>query len=164
MRFLIVILSFFVASCGFTPLYGTNNHDESVQRSLQSIKITPINGRLGQLLTNALIEDIYKTAEIYNVKYELSLTVDEETSRHGYNQDRSTTRESYSQTVNFKLINIENQKELTTGVAVARTSYDVAQSDFSNFKAKQDALERMVNETSQSITRKLSVYFKNNPQ
>lgn len=161
MKLLIVILSFFVASCGFTPLYGSLNNEVNMSKSLQSVSIAPLEGRLGQLLTNSLSESLYQTAGANNVTFELKLDVKEELSQYGFNQDRSTTRESYTQTVNYRLIDIETQNEVTSGLAVARTSYDVVQSDFSNFSAKQDAQTRMVDEISQRITIKLAAYFKN---
>ena len=164
MRYLTVILAFFVASCGFTPLYGTQNNDVNITSSLQSVRINPLEGRLGQLITNELIEDLYQTSGEQNTKYELFLDVSEEVNVYGFNQDRSTTRESYAQTINYRLVDIDTQEEVTSGVAIARTSYDVVQSDFSNFSAKQDAVERMVDEISQNITRKLAVFFRNSSE
>ena len=161
MRVYILIISFFLSACGFTPLYGNLDGSTSTNAELQTISIRPLEGRTGQLLTNHLAEKFYTNNTTGDEKFELIIIIEENVDRYGFNQDRSTTREGYTLKTRFKLLNISSGEEVTQGLTTQNTSYDVVQSDFSNASAKQDALERMLLETAQRITILLSTHFKN---
>lgn len=159
MRYSVIILTLFLGACGFQPLYGEKNSGKFVELALQGIHLNQTEGRLGQMLQNQLSQSFNQQNQVDSSKYELFLEVEEVSERYGFNQDRSTTRESYALVTHFKLLDIDTGEILTTGRSTARTSYDVAQSDFSNHSAKQDAQARMVLETAQNITLKLSLFF-----
>ena len=160
MRAFIVIISLFVSACGFTPLYGNLDNGSTTSQELQLIKISPPQGRSGQVFNNHLSDIFYSNINIDEKKYELKFDFVETVERYGFNQDNSTTRETYTVKVVYSLFDLSSGDELLQDFLASSSAYDIVQSDFSNSSAKADALERMLAETAQKLSIKLSRYFR----
>lgn len=159
MKKLTILLIFFLGACGFQPLYGSDG-DENIRDSLNKIMVATSNNRLHQMVSNNLIEQFGANESSENALYSLDFIATEKVLQFGFKPDQSITRESYKLTIEYSLINLATSENILSGTINSQTSYDVVQSDFSNFRGKEDAQERMAQEVAKKLNVALSVYFK----
>ncbi|UTW55446.1 LPS assembly lipoprotein LptE [Kordiimonas sp. SCSIO 12610] len=159
MRYLALILSLcFLSACGFTPLYQTANNGANVSNELSFIDVAPIPDRLGQVMRNHLLTTFNVGA---NSKYELRITLNQESLGYGTRPDAAATQEQLTVTAEIKLIDPSTESVLYSDNLFARTSFDLVLSDFSNVVQREDSAERLAIEIGERIHKRLALYFKN---
>ena len=110
--FVISILMLGLSACGFQPLYG-NVGGTSVTNDLRFIDIAPLGDRLGQMVNNHLLDGMQPQGPAGEARYELVVTLTEERIGFGFRQDESITRERYTLSAQYQLINLADSSILT---------------------------------------------------
>lgn len=157
-RLLSLLTLLFIASCGFTPMYGTSGEGKL---GLDKVEISMIPDQSGVYLRNILIDHFYENGypadpthiltieQIRETKSDLDITVDSE-----------ATRRQLHLTATMVL------KDKITGTTVltrklsAITSYNVLGSQFTTRVSENDAREAGLEELARQVESQLVLYFK----
>ena len=149
-----------LSACGFKPLYATSSTEPDVQDAFAAIEVGIIEGRIGQMVRNHLLDSLNPYGSSSASQYILSVVLEEKTEGYGFRSDDAVTRESYTLIADLQMI------DQSTGDVVFEESistvqaYEVVQSDFANFSAQEDARLRTVKRVSELITLRLGMFFK----
>ena len=152
-------LCFLLAGCGFSPVYVENN-SSVFNNELRFIKINQIQDRVGQQLRNKLIQILHPNGMRSPVKYNLNTTIAISKQGLAIKKSELVTRSNLVFTANFILIDKTTKKSLTSGNSKIITSYNILDQVYATKVAEQNAQKRAINEISQDIASKISVFFR----
>jgi LPS-assembly lipoprotein len=154
-----------VAGCGFTPVYGTNNdQDVEVSSYLSSITLKQRSGALGQQLENALEDRLNPdaSASLYGKAFQLDFTIDNKRDAVVIEQDGSIARYNVLLISNYRLTDTETGEVLDKGSVRRTASFFNAPEKFAAYIAEKDALDRALLELSEDYKLRLAAYFAKN--
>lgn len=163
--FLLVLLSWVVSGCGFTPVYGTNNdQDIEVSTYLSSITLKQNAGPLGQRLENALEDRLNPEASgsLYNKAFRLEFSISSKRDAVVIEQDGSIARYNILLNAPYRLIDAETGEVLDKGQVRRTASFFNAPEKFASYIAEKDAVDRALLELSEDFKLRLASYFARN--
>jgi LPS-assembly lipoprotein len=143
------------------PLYGSATvGGAQVQDRLAAIEVGPIPDRIGHYLRNELVFDLDGSGNAPARLYRLSITVTEnlDVTVTDYSTGRADSA-TLVVTASYQLVEQGTNKELFTGVAVARAAYDRSAQRFANLRAARNAQERAAKSLSNQIRNRLAAGF-----
>ncbi len=156
---LIIISSFGLVSCGFTPVHSNAPSIKSATSTLNSVEIAVIPDRSGQYLRNALIDKFYASGYPSNPEYKLIVAPVQETiSDFDVTIDSDATRRQLKLITNFNLTNKDNKVLLSRRVS-AVTSNNVLVSEFSTLVTEQNARDAALEDLARQIETQLALYL-----
>ena len=157
--FLVFLSSLMLGSCGFRPLYGTQNNAD-VQAGLAQVDIGNIPDREGQYLRNALIDRFYKHSRPSNAPYHLTVEKLVETLRDlDITQSSDATRAQLQLDTHIVLHDVRTGQELLSRKLHAITSYNVLASEFATRVAEGSARQNALDDLARQIELHLGLYF-----
>lgn len=157
LNFLLILL--FVASCGFSPMYGSGS--SSANGQLEHVDIAIIPNESGVYLRNILIDHFYQNGYPKTPSHILTATPLIENI-----SDLDITIESDATRKQIRLSTIMSLTDIKTGQTVlsrnlsALTSYNVLDSQFTTRVAEQDAREAALVDLARQIESQTMLYFK----
>ena len=173
MRFISRLFLYFailplISSCGFSPIYGKNEHnsyntagDVGVEDHMALIKISNIPGREGQFLRNQLVDRLYRHGAPSNPAYTLNVsTVNENLIDLDITKTADSTRGQLRLDISIVLNDPINKKTLFTRSLRSITSYNILASEFSTRVSEQAARENALRDLARQIENQLALYFK----
>jgi len=144
--------------CTFRPLYGT--YDNEASEHLASIKISNIEGRLGQTMRNGLLQKITPQGQPNNPLYVLSVSMNFSDRDLGIAKDATATRSEVTLSVTYTLTDYKTGKTLYEGKEVESTDYNIlTNSYYSNIVSKNNAQEGSIEFMSNLIKLSLASYL-----
>lgn len=152
-----------LGACGFRPMYATSSSGHSLDSSLGAIEIAPIPERIGQVVHNHLLDRINPYGAPAAPDYLLKVALEETTEGFGFRSDESITRESFTLEGDIQLVDAATGEVVLEDTLRSVHTYDIVQSDFANFSAREDARARTAEELSSQITIRLALYLKSLP-
>ncbi len=161
-KFIFLLSSLFLSSCGFSPMYGTSSNagETNTKAAFNQISIAIIPDREGQFLRNALIDRLYSQGEPSNPKYQLLIKeIDENVSDFDLTLESSATRRQLKLTSTMTLIDQATSKPVLSRPLLAITSHNVLDSEFSTLVTEQSARDAALNDMARQIERQLALYF-----
>jgi len=163
-RVSLVCMLFFIAGCGFMPLYGKHGPhttDNSIQRSFDDIYISNIPDREGQYLRNALIDRLYKAGHPMTPVYTLQIDrINQSITDLGVTKGADATRAQLRLSTTMRLLDQASGKTLLQRDLTATTSYNVLQSQFTTRVSEDNARQNGLDELSRQIEARLALYFR----
>ncbi|OUR80458.1 hypothetical protein A9Q83_00565 [Alphaproteobacteria bacterium 46_93_T64] len=159
-RFLLVTsILFLVAGCGFQPLYGSQTLNAKVTASLDQTYVLPIEGRVGQLVRNQLLDRVSPKGLPSRATYQLVVKLREQ--KQGLAIDKTDATNRYNLTIfaKYSLLDSTGKQALYSGSAQSVASFNIVESDFANLAAEKNARKRSAIVVSEEIHRQLSVYL-----
>jgi LPS-assembly lipoprotein len=157
---LLLLIPSLLAGCGFRPIYGSQsaNGESSVAMELNNIAIDNIPDRDGQMLRNDLIDHLYGKNRPSKPAYVLKITVRSTEEDLGILANATATRSLIDMYGDYSLLDAKG-KVLLKGTAHSVASFDKLDQIFSTVAARQDAHQRTLNEMSEQIVNRLSLFF-----
>lgn len=157
--FLLLISVGALASCGFVPMYSSNNNlsSESVLNSLQQIDVRPIADRRGRILRNQIREKINPVG-VDGAKYDLQVILASRSQDLGVRKDSTTSRSNLILTANVVLW--DGTKRLLRDRVRATVSYNILDQQYATIASERNAESRALTQISEQIRTLLAVYFK----
>jgi LPS-assembly lipoprotein len=166
----IAALGAVTAAC-FQPMYAENNPNggPGLRDKLAQIEFAPLNvnnasrdARLGVAIRNEMMFKAYGAATGAPPKYRLTLRLN--TQRLSIIVNPATVRpdiENYGIDAYYELREIDTNKPLINGTAVARVSYDIPGQEqrFAQQRGLRDAEDRAAKEIAENISTRLASYF-----
>jgi LPS-assembly lipoprotein len=147
-----------LGACTFRPLLHARD-DESVRGELEAISITGLDGRLGQLVRNALLDDLNPTSVEVPSRYILDVDLQRSAQALGIQLDNVITRFNLELTARFQLLDSSSGEVLYQSHVQRIASYNVSSAPYATLAAEVDAERRIAREVGDNIGTQLAVHF-----
>jgi LPS-assembly lipoprotein len=147
-----------LGACGFRPLFGQADHPE-VRDQLAAIEIAGLDSRLGQLVRNALLEELNPSSLSVPARYQLLVAVRETSSSLGIQLDSTITRYNLTLIARFRLLDLDSRELLYQSTVRRIASYNVPRQPYAELAAERDAEQRAAKEVGTNIRTLLAVHF-----
>ncbi|MBL4741098.1 MAG: hypothetical protein JKY12_08875 [Sneathiella sp.] len=148
-----------VTACGFQPLYGEQTSNRQVTTKLAATYVMPIDGRVGQIVRNELLDRVSPKGIPAQSKYRLRVKLSERKQGLAIDTDDSTNRYNLTIYAKYSLLDSTGKEIIYRGTAQSIASYNVVSSDFANLSAEINARKRSALVVAEEIHRQLSVYL-----
>jgi LPS-assembly lipoprotein len=147
-----------LGACTFRPLLHAKG-DESVRGELEAISITGLDGRLGQLVRNALLDDLNPAGVDVPSRYILQVELERSAQSLGIQLDDVITRFNLELTARFQLLDSSSGETLYQSQVQRIASYNVSLQPYATLAAEVDAERRIAREVGDNIGTLLAVHF-----
>ncbi len=151
-----------LASCGFAPVYGSHETRGPTAEALNDVFIDNIPDHEGQILRNNLIDRMYGKGRPAAPQYHLALKIHDTVADLGIQADSTSTRTMLDTSVDYDLMDMKD-KIILHGTAHSITSFNKLANQYGSLAADESARERTLNEVSDQIVNRLSLYFADPP-
>jgi len=144
-----------VSACGLHPLYADGS-GSTVATTLRSVEVAPIDGQVGWLMHNKLMDRLGPggAPPIYRLEVEL----DDNITGFGIRGDRAVTRERRTLRARFRLVNLSSGGVVLDGTAGSDAGIDVVSSEYATVAAEQTAVERLSEVVADQIVARLGLF------
>lgn len=153
-----VLAALALPGCGLQPLYG-NSAGSVARGELRAIALTPIDGKAGWLVRNALTDRI-GDASSGGARYRLDIVLDDRITGFGLRRDDAVTRERRALRARYKLYDAGSGALLVDATAGSDAGIDVATSEYATVAAEESALERLSGIVADQIVTRLALHFR----
>ena len=159
---LLVIMTFLfiipLSSCNLKPVYM--DRPDGINAELSTIELEPIDTVDGAEFYYAF-SNLLPKSSILKTKYLLKVRL---VNGHflsviGKNSDLS--REVVSQIIHYRLINIDNNQEITSGSLKHMTSYTITSTPYSSYITNEKTMEDLSKQAATELLERLILYFTN---
>lgn len=157
----LLFLALLLAGCGFTPMYATSGAGGGLGEEFATIEVAPIADRVGQVVRNGLMDRLTPDGPPGAPEYRLEVTLSETLEGFGFRPDEAITRENLRLDAAYRLISAATGEPVLEGSARSNLAYDIVQSDFANFSARQDAQLRTAEQVINIIVVRLGLFLQN---
>ena len=155
-RFAPLVLATALSACGLHPLYGGGSSG-FVAASLRSIEVGPIEGQVGWLVRNKLIDRLGASGSAAP-SYRLDVTLDDDITGFGIRGDRAVTRERRTLRARYQLVSVASGTVVLDATAGSDAGIDVVSSEYATIAAEQTAAERLADVVADQIVARLANY------
>jgi LPS-assembly lipoprotein len=133
--------------------------DEGVRGELQAISITGLDDRLGQLVRNALLDELNPTGAEVPSRYILDVDLDRSAQSLAIQTNDVITRFNLRLTARFQLLDSKSGEALYNSRVQRIASYNVSLQPYATLAAEIDAERRVAREVGDNISTLLAVHF-----
>lgn len=147
-----------LGGCGFRPMLK-NEDDVVVREQLAAIGVVGLEGRLGQLVRVALLDELNPAAARIPNRYKLAVRLARRSSALGIQLDNTITRYNLTLTASFELLEPAENAILYSSTVRRIASYNVTRAPYATLVAEQDAERRAAEEIGRDISTLLAVHF-----
>lgn len=147
-----------LGACTFRPLLHATN-DQGVRAELEAIRIVDLDGRLGQLVRNALLDELNPSGVDVPSRYILEVDLERSAESLGIQLDNVITRFNLELTARFELIDPKDGEVLYEAQVRRIASYNVSRQPYATLAAEVDAERRVAKEVGNNIQTLLAVHF-----
>jgi LPS-assembly lipoprotein len=159
-RTLLLGLAAGLGACNFRPLYLAQGGDNSAVRTeLAAIEIRGLEGRLGYLLRDALLDELNPATADVPPRYLLNVRLSSSARALGIQLDNTITRYNLALTAMFQLREKAANEVLVASTVRRVASYNVSREPYADLVAAQDAERRAAQEVATDIRTLLAVQF-----
>ncbi len=163
-RGLILLASLFLlASCGFSPIYGSRGEDGSpVSEKLSAVSIENIPNELGQKLRNRLMDRLYAHGRPSASGPRLSVVLKDTEAELGIRKDATAELSELTLQASFSLLD-ETGKTLLKGSASSIVLYSRLDAQYGTLAAQRNAYDRACGEIAEQIVTRLGLFYAEPP-
>jgi LPS-assembly lipoprotein len=159
-RALLLGLAAGLGACNFRPLYLATGPDNTEVRSeLAAIEIRGLDGRLGYLLRDALLDELNPATADVPPRYVLDVRLSSRARALGIQLDSTITRYNLEMTASFQLREKAADEVLVESTVRRISSYNVSREPYADLVASQTAERRAAEEVATDIRTLLAVRF-----
>lgn len=155
MKRLAALLLLMLPGCGLQPLYAGGS-DGSVARALTGVEVTPIEGKSGWLMANALRDRL--AAGTTTPTYRLDVRLDDQINGLGVRRDNSISRERRTLRARYQLVRLSDNIVLLDATAGSDAGIDVVGSEYATIAAENSALERLSTIVADQIVARVALF------
>jgi LPS-assembly lipoprotein len=155
-RTALLVLALALSGCGLRPLYGGGGSG-TVAASLRTIEVGPIEGQVGWLVRNKLVDRLSESGSAAPA-YRLDVKLDDNITGFGIRGDRAVTRERRTLRARYQLVSLANGTVVLDATAGSDAGIDVVSSEYATVAAEQTAAERLADVVADQIVARLGSY------
>lgn len=156
-RFAVPVICFFLAACGFTPLYSHTSTPAGNSSTLDTVWIETIPDADGLMLRNNLIDRFYHHGVPDNPAYRLRIVLTQNTRDLAIQKDATTTRAQLVFRADYTLISDATRETIDSGSVRAIGSYNILSSQYTTIVTQNAAREQALQELADKITLRMGV-------
>jgi LPS-assembly lipoprotein len=134
-------------------------NDQGVRGELEAVKIAGLDGRLGQLVRNALLDELNPAGVDTPSRYILEIHLRRDAEALGIQLDNVITRFNLTLVARFELTDSKSGKVLYESQVQRIASYNVSLQPYATLAAEVDAERRVAREVGNNIRIRLAVHF-----
>ena len=138
-----------LAACGLQPMYSGGSQGV-VAQGMGAIEVSPIEGRAGWLMRNAL-RDRLGAAPQQSTRYRLVVRLDDRLEGLGVLGDDTIGRERRILRARYQLVDLTDGNILLDATSGSDAGIDVVSSEYATIAAEQTALENLSQEVADRI-------------
>lgn len=161
-RLAILLAALALPGCGLHPLYAGGGSG-AVATALNRVDVSPIQGKAGWLMANALRDRLGAGGNGGAAKYRLDVKLDDQITGLGVRPDNSVSRERRSLRARFQLVDAASGAVVVDATAGSDAGIDVITSEYATIAAENSALERLADIVADQIVTRLAVYARRSP-
>jgi LPS-assembly lipoprotein len=136
------LASLLLAGCGLQPMYAGGGGG-AVAQGLASVEVTPIEGRAGWLVRNALRDRLAQGGVRAEPRYRLDVLLDDKLEGLGLLTDETIGRERRSLRARYQLVDLASGEIVIDSTAGSDAGIDVVSSEYATISAEETALENL---------------------
>jgi LPS-assembly lipoprotein len=154
-----MVLPLMLAACGLQPLYAGGGSG-AVAQGLAAIDISPIEGRAGWLMRNALSDRLRPGGGSGPVRYRLDVRLDDRLEGLGLLSDDTIGRERRTLRARYQLVDIEKDEIVLDATAGSDAGIDVVSSEYATIAAENTALENLSRDVADRIVTSIALHLR----
>jgi LPS-assembly lipoprotein len=153
------LLPLLLAACGLQPMYAGGGSG-AVAQGLASIDISPIEGRAGWLMRNALTDRLQAGGSTSATRYRLDVRLDDRLEGLGLLSDDTIGRERRTLRARYQLVDLENGNIVLDATAGSDAGIDVVSSEYATIAAENTALENLSRDVADRIVTTIALQLR----
>jgi LPS-assembly lipoprotein len=153
------LLPLLLAACGLQPMYAGGGSG-AVAQGLASIDISPIEGRAGWLMRNALTDRLQAGGSTGATRYRLDVRLDDRLEGLGLLSDDTIGRERRTLRARYQLVDLENGNIVLDATAGSDAGIDVVSSEYATIAAENTALENLSRDVADRIVTTIALQLR----
>ena len=155
--FLSAFLPFALAACGLQPMYAGGSKG-AVARGLAAVDVSPIEGKAGWLVRNALVDRLGAAdGKDTTARYRLDIRLDDQLEGLALLSDDTIGRERRTLRARYQLVDNASGDIVLDATAGSDAGIDVVSSEYATIAAEQTALENLTNDVADRIVTSLAL-------
>jgi LPS-assembly lipoprotein len=149
-----------LSACGLQPLYAGGGSG-AVAQGLAAIDISPIEGRAGWLMRNALTDRLQAGAgQAGAARYRLDVRLDDKLEGLGLLSDETIGRERRTLRARYQLVDLASGEIMLDASAGSDAGIDVVSSEYATIAAENTALENLSREVADRIVTAIALQLR----
>lgn len=146
-----------LAACGLQPMYAGGGSG-AVAQGLAAIDVSPIEGRAGWLMRNALTDRLHAAGTNGGApRYRLDVRLDDRLEGFALLSNDTIGRERRTLRARYQLVDLASDAILLDATAGSDAGIDVVSSEYATIAAEQTALENLSREVADRIVTSVSL-------
>jgi len=145
-----------LGACGLTPMYAGGGNG-AVAQGLAAVEVSPIEGKAGWLMRNALNDRLTAGHSGGGARYRLDVRLDDRLEGLGLLSDDTIARERRTLRARYQLVDLASGEILLDATAGSDAGIDVVSSEYATIAAEQSALENLSKEVADRIVTRISL-------
>jgi len=145
-----------LSGCGLQPMYAGGGNG-AVAQGLAAVEVTPIEGRAGWLVRNALRDKLAQGGKASDPRYRLDVLLDDKLEGLGLLTDETVGRERRSLRARYQLVDLASGEIMVDATAGSDAGIDVVSSEYATISAEQTALENLAGVVADRIATRVAL-------
>ena len=143
-------------ACGLQPMYAGGGNG-AVAQGLGAITVSPIEGRAGWLVRNALVDRLDAAPGAGSARFRLDVRLDDKLEGLAVLGDDTIGRERRTLRARYQLVDLVSGEIVLDATAGSDAGIDVVSSEYATIAAEQTALENLSREVADRIVTTISL-------
>lgn len=160
MRFAILGAALLLSACGLKPMYS-GGATGAVAQGLAGITVSPISGKAGWLMRNALVDRLGADT---TPRYRLDVRLDDKLEGLGLLSDDTVARERRTLRARYQLVDLASGEIVLDATAGSDAGIDVVSSEYATIAAENTALENLSRQVADRIVTRVALKLRNDGQ
>ncbi|MBP6364431.1 MAG: hypothetical protein KA329_13035 [Novosphingobium sp.] len=156
MRLAILALALLLSACGLKPMYAGGSSG-TVAQGLAGIEVSPIEGKSGWLMRNALIDRLGAKPSSGAARYRLDVRLDDKLEGLGLLSDDTVARERRTLRARYQLVDLATGAIVLDATAGSDAGIDVVSSEYATIAAENTALENLTKQVADRIVTRIAL-------
>lgn len=160
---LALVLPLALAACGLQPMYA-GGASGVVAQGLAAVDVSPIEGKAGWLVRNALVGRLGGAEGTSAARYRLDIRLDDKLEGLALLSDDTIGRERRTLRARYQLVDLSNGAIVLDASDGSDAGIDVISSEYAVIAAENTALENLSREIADRIVIKVALQMRKQPR
>ena len=163
MRLVALAFALLLSACGLKPMYS-GGATGNVAQGLSGIEVSPIEGKSGWLMRNALVDRLGAGKTGGGAQYRLDVRQDDKLEGLGLLSDDTVARERRTLRARYQLVDLSSGEIVLDATAGSDAGIDVVSSEYATIAAENTALENLTRQVADRIVTRLALKLRSGGQ
>ena len=163
MRLVALAFALLLSACGLKPMYS-GGAAGNVAQGRSGIEVSPIEGKSGWLMRNALVDRLGAGKTGGGAQYRLDVRLDDKLEGLGLLSDDTVARERRTLRARYQLVDLSSGEIVLDATAGSDAGIDVVSSEYATIAAENTALENLTRQVADRIVTRLALKLRSGGQ